>query len=127
MLLSSTPGVVLNALYGLGFECTDAERSRAFFQVEHRGNVVKVEVLHHALDIPIEETWDYQPPVGLTSPLAWLTHELSKVHCFFDPKLSNTETQTAVFIKQDKIKDPLLGLMTNRVTVRATFERAPAA
>lgn len=129
LLKSVTPGVVINALLSIGFECTqldEVDGIMATFQRVERGQLITVVVASHGHDMPKQENWEYSPPVGLASPLAWLHHELSKVQCFFDAGRFREDPTAAFFMRQDTLKHPTDGEFTIRVNVRATFERAPA-
>lgn len=126
MLMTSGQGVVVQALLALGFECTHDDFDLCRMRKVEAPYLLELDVtfmLAHE-DPPACAPKGFSA-VGLTPGLAWLSHQLGKANCFYDPSQYAKDANEAVFVRQDTFKFPRTGKeMTARVLVRARSSRA---
>jgi hypothetical protein len=126
MLMTSGQGVVVNALLALGFECTYDDFDLCRMRHVEAPYLLEVDVTFQLVhEDPPPSAPEGFSAVGLTPGLAWLSHQLGKAKCHYDPSQYANDSNEAVFVRQDTFRSPRLGKeMTARVLVRARSSRA---
>lgn len=126
MMQTAGQGVVIHALLKLGFKCTydDFDLCRLRHVDEERRIQCDVDVTFQLVDIEQAQPRPCAPPVGLTAPMAWLSHALSQVDCQYDPTAFRGDDNTVVFVRNDVVTVPRIQTGT-RVTARAKFAPLP--
>lgn len=126
MLMTSGQGVVVQALLALGFECTYDDFDLCRMRKVEAPYLLELDVTFMLVhEDPLASVPESFSAVGLTPGLSWLSHQLSKAKCHYDPAQYAKDSNEAVFVRQDTFKFPRTGKdMTARVLVSARSSRA---